>query len=509
MPPAETAPGRQGSGDRAGRPVIVWFRRDLRVADNPALAAAVAAGRPVIPLFILDEGRGTPSLGGASKWWLDRSLAALARQLASLGSPLVLRRGRAELELIDLVQETGAAAVLMNRLFEPAEWARDAEIAHELKTSGVDCRGFNGTLLSTPGAVLTGAGRPFKVFTPFLKALLAQAGPPVLPAAPPRLAPGPNVRSEDLASWRLGPASPDWSTGFDWTPGEAGAAQALSVFVANGLADYSRGRDRPAANACSRLSPHLHWGEIHPWRIVGTVRAAAAATPALKPEADKFVAEIAWREFSAHLLHHFPHLPERSFHPRYDAMEWRQDEDGFAAWTRGRTGYPIVDAGMRQLWTTGWMHNRVRMIAASFLVKDLLIDWRRGQEWFRDTLVDADLASNSQNWQWVAGSGADASPFFRVLNPTTQGEKFDPDGDYVRRWAPELARLPSKWIHAPFAAPAQVLKDAGVRLGETYPKPIVDHAAARLRALAALKAVNGDRPAADARARATPSFVRR
>ncbi|HEY0925796.1 deoxyribodipyrimidine photo-lyase [Brevundimonas sp.] len=490
MPTAATAPGEPEAGADAGRPVIVWFRRDLRLADNPALAAAAATGRAVIPLYILDEGSGAHPLGGASRWWLDRSLAALERQLELLGSPLVLRRGRAELELIDVVQETGAAAVFMNRLFEPEAWARDADIAHELKAAGVECRGFNGTLLSRPGEILTGAGQPYRVFTPFLKALLAQVRPPVLPAAPSRLTAGPNVRSEDRTSWGLGPRSPDWSTGFEWKPGEAGAGAALSTFVAGGLADYSRGRDRPASNATSRLSPHLHWGEVHPWRVVETVRAAAETRPALAPEVDKFVAEIVWREFSAHLLHHFPTLPERSFHPKYDAMAWRRDEGGFAAWTRGRTGYPIVDAGMRQLWTTGWMHNRVRMIVASFLVKDLLIDWRKGQDWFRDTLVDADLASNSQNWQWVAGSGADASPFFRVFNPVTQGEKFDPDGEYVRRWVPELARLPSKWIHAPFAAPAQALRGAGVRLGESYPEPIVDHAAARLRALAALKAVN-------------------
>lgn len=465
-------------------PVIVWFRRDLRLADNPALTHAAATGRPILPCYILDRTE-SPAPGGAARWWLGKSLKALGVNLIAAGSPLVLRSGHPEVELPRLAEEIGAGLVVMNRLFEPAAWARDAEIAHELKSGGVDCRGYNGSLLCTPGSVLNGSGQPYRVFTPFSKSLLSTAEPRDLAPAPTALSPVPDVGSEAVDDWNLEPSSPDWSKGFDWMPGEAGAHRNLGEFVQGGLARYSSGRDKPAEHgSSSRLSPHLHWGELHPWRVVESVRAAKAPAS----ESDVFIREIVWREFSAHLLHHFPYLPERSFRPEYDAFEWRDDPDGFKAWTQGRTGYPIVDAGMRQLWKTGWMHNRVRMIVASFLVKDLLIDWRKGQAWFWDTLVDADLANNSQNWQWIAGSGADASPFFRVFNPTTQGEKFDPEGDYVRRWVPELAALPARWIHTPHDAPADVRSAAGVT-PMTYPKPIVDHKAARERALEALKQI--------------------
>jgi len=470
-------------------PVILWFRRDLRVADNPALNAAAATGRPVIPVYILDEaGDGRPR-GAASRWWLDGSLRALAASLKARGAPLVLRRGHAESELRRLIDETGADTVLMNRLFEPDAWTRDADLAHGLTDDGVECRGFNGSLLAKPGSILTGSGGPYKVFTPFRNALLARAVPPPHTTGPRAIAAVAGLASDAIDDWALRPTRPDWSTGFDWTPGEAEAVDVLHRFTGSALKTYSKGRDHPAEIGGSRLSPYLHWGEIHPWRVIDAVQTAAADGRAPRAEADKFIAEIAWREFSAHLLHAFPQIVERSFRPEYDAFPWRDDEAGFRAWTRGRTGYPIVDAGMRQLWTTGWMHNRVRMIVASFLVKDLLIDWRRGEAWFWDTLVDADLASNVQNWQWVAGSGADASPFFRIFNPTAQGQRFDADGDYVRRWVPELAALPAKWIHAPWTAPAEVLARAGVRLGQAYPKPVVDHAEARDRALEALKAI--------------------
>jgi deoxyribodipyrimidine photo-lyase len=471
------------------RPVVLWFRRDLRLADSPALNEAAATGRPVIALYILDEdGDGRP-LGAASKWWLDGSLRALAGSLKDRGASLVMRRGHAESELRRLIEETGADIVFMNRLFEPDAWTRDADIAHSLKADGVECRGFNGSLMAKPGSVLTGTGGPYKVFTPFRNALLAKAEPPPHTTGPRELASVRGLESDDIDDWGLRPTRPDWSTGFDWKPGEAAAVEALHAFTGSALNTYSKGRDHPAEIGGSRLSPHLHWGEIHPWRVIEAVRMAAADGRAPQAEADKFVSEIAWREFSAHLLHAFPQIVDRSFRPEYDAFAWREDEAGFRAWTRGQTGYPIVDAGMRQLWTTGWMHNRVRMIVASFLVKDLLIDWRRGEAWFRDTLVDADLANNVQNWQWVAGSGADASPFFRIFNPTAQGQRFDADGDYVRRWVPELSTLPAKWIHAPWTAPDDVLAKAKVRLGHDYPKPIVDHGEARDRALAALKDV--------------------
>ncbi|MNI05077.1 Deoxyribodipyrimidine photo-lyase [compost metagenome] len=343
--------------------------------------------------------------------------------------------------------------------------------------------------MARPGAVRTGAGKPYRVFTPFLKALL-QAAPdgPATPA-PDALVTPEGPAGDDIDAWGLHPSAPDWSRGFDWTPGEAGAAAALADFIAGGLKDYAVGRDVPGRRGTSRLSPHLHWGEISPRGVVRAVRAAAAEGRVAPAQADKFVAEIGWREFSAHLLHQFPYMAERAFRPEFDAMPWRADPEGLAAWKKGRTGYPLVDAGMRELWAAGWMHNRVRMVVASFLVKHLLIDWREGEAWFWDTLVDADLASNVQNWQWVAGSGADAAPYFRIFNPVAQGEKFDPDGRYVRRWLPELRALPDRWLHAPWTAPAAVLAEAGIRLGRTYPRPIVDHGAARARALDALKSL--------------------
>jgi deoxyribodipyrimidine photo-lyase len=472
-------------------PVLLWFRRDLRLADNPALNHAHATGRPVLPVYIHDEGTAVRPAGAASLWWLDKSLRALAASLAGRGATLILRRGDSEAELRRLIEETGADRVFLNRLFEPAAWARDADIAHALKAEGIECKGYNGTLMTRPGTVLNGSGGPYKVFTPFLKALLATAEAPAHTTGPRDLSGAPGLDSDRVEDWGLHPTRPDWSGGFDWTPGEAGAETALATFVAGGLADYGVGRDIPSRPATSRLSPHLHRGEISPWRAIAAARAAAGAGKVKPSEADKFVAEIGWREFSAHLLHHFPSLPERAFRPEYDAFPWLEDEAGFTAWTRGLTGYPIVDAGMRQLWTTGWMHNRVRMIVASFVIKDLLIDWRRGEQWFWNTLVDADLASNAQNWQWVAGSGADASPYFRIFNPVTQGQKFDADGLYIKRWCPELAGVPAKWVHAPWTAPPEVLRDARVRLGFDYPRPIVDHAEARDRALAALKVVTG------------------
>ncbi|WP_426016818.1 cryptochrome/photolyase family protein [Brevundimonas sp. DWR2-3-1b1] len=474
----------------ATKPVILWFRRDLRLHDNPALNHAAETGRPILPVFILDRNPDRQT-GAASLWWLDKSLRALDASLQARGSRLILRSGDSLTQLQKLIQETNADAVFMNRLFEPQAFERDAEIAHALKADAVDCRGFNGSLLCRPGAMLNGTGGPYKVFTPFLKALLAQAEPPAHTTGPRAIDTPIAIESESINDWKLHPTEPDWSKGFDWTPGEDGASTALSDFLAHGLKAYAVGRDHPDRPATSRLSPHLHWGEISPWRAVERARDAAAAGKVPAAEAEKFVAEIGWRDFSAHLLHHFPTMPDRAFRPEFDAMPWRDDPKGLEAWKRGRTGYPLVDAGMRQLWATGWMHNRVRMVVASFLVKHLLIDWREGEAWFWDTLVDADLASNVQNWQWVAGSGADAAPYFRIFNPIAQGEKFDAKGGYVRRWVPELRALPDRWLHAPWTAPVEVLRDAGVRLGKDYPHPILDHGQARARALDALKTVSG------------------
>lgn len=477
-------------------PVLLWFRRDLRLADNPALAAAMATGRPIVPVFILDEAPERRPAGAASRWWLDKSLRRLAEAIAARGGRLILCRGDSEAILLELLAATGADRVILNRLFEPDASARDSDLAHALRANGVEVKGYNGTLLTQPGAVRTGGDGPYKVFTPFLRTLLAATTPPpVLPDTSGAGFADAGLASEELHRWALHPTSPDWSGGFDWTPGEAGALEALRRFTTGPLADYARLRDLPGNAGTSRLSPHLHWGEISPWRAVSAARDAAAAGRVSPAEADKFIAEIGWREFSAHLLAEFPHISTRAFRPEYDTMPWRGDPAGLAAWQRGQTGYPVVDAGMRQLWTTGWMHNRVRMIVASFLVKHLLIDWRYGEAWFRDTLVDADLASNVQNWQWVAGSGADAAPYFRIFNPITQGQKFDPEGHYVRRWVPELGRLGDRWLHAPWTAPPEVLRDAGVRLGGTYPRPIVEHEVGRKRALDALKTIGETRSA--------------
>ncbi|MBN8552405.1 MAG: deoxyribodipyrimidine photo-lyase [Caulobacterales bacterium] len=475
------------------RPVILWFRRDLRLGDNPALAAAIETGRPVIAAYIHDPKLDGRAMGGASAWWLDKSLRALAADLSGRGSSLVVRAGDAETEIEKLVEETKASDLFLNRMFEPIAWARDARLAETLKGRGVQAHGFNATSLATPGAVCTQAGEPFKVFTPFNRALWDQARPRQSRCAPDHIrGPDSPMTGINIDSLALHPRRPDWSTGFsDWTPGEAGALVALDRFLDQALADYSGDRDRPDREGTSRLSPHLHFGEIDPWRVATAARTAAEGGEVPYAQAEKLCAELAWREFSIQLLTAFPTLASENYKNGFDRMAWRDDPAGLAAWTQGRTGYPIVDAGMRQLWATGWMHNRVRMIVASFLIKDLLIDWREGERWFWDCLVDADAASNAQNWQWVAGSGADASPFFRIFNPITQGEKFDPRGDYVRRWVPELAALPADWIHRPWTAPPMELAAAGVGLGETYPAPIVDHATARNRALDALKATRG------------------
>ncbi|MEN0652162.1 MULTISPECIES: cryptochrome/photolyase family protein [Hyphobacterium] len=474
-PSASTSPG----------PVIVWFRQDLRLCDNPALHQAVDSGQPVIPVFILDDDTpGRWRWGGASRWWLHHSLTALAASLETCGVHLVLRSGRSDTVIAELVEETGASAVFWNRCYEPFARTRDEAIKSALKDKGVDVASFNGALLAEPWTIRTRAGDPYRVFTPFWRAEREVIDPADPLPAPKSLKPWKSIASDDLADWALTPSRPDWANGFTqvWTPGESGARARLASFLDERLASYADGRDRPDRDDTSGLSPHLHWGEVSPRQVWHATRRAAEGR-----NADKFLSEVGWREFSYNLLFHFPHFPDRNYQDRFDAFPWADNEAGFSAWTRGMTGYPIVDAGMRQLWQTGSMHNRVRMITASFLIKDLMIDWRRGQDWFWDTLVDADLANNSASWQWVAGSGADAAPYFRIFNPVTQGEKFDPDGKYVKRFVPELAKLPVKYIHAPWTAPESVLAQAGIRLGTTYPEPIIDHSEARDRALAAFK----------------------
>ena len=485
---------------------IVWFRHDLRLDDNPALTAAAARGA-VVPVFIWAPEEEAPwEPGAASRWWLHHTLEKLSATLTQAGVPLVIRRGPSLAALQGLAKDVAATHVAWNRRYEPAVVKRDTAIKQALAAAGLVAESFNGSLLFEPSRVATKEGRPYQVFTPFWRALLAReepaepVGPPrTLRAVSPARAAGRAAgRSKPLSvdDLRLLPAL-DWATTMKqtWEPGEAGARAGLKTFLGRRLADYGGERDRPDHAGTSGLSPHLHFGEISPRRLWHAVRELAGGKPAARiagsPEV--FLRELGWREFANHLLFHFPHTADAPLRADYASFPWVDDPVGLAAWQRGRTGFPIVDAGMRQLWATGWMHNRVRMIVASFLVKDLRVTWLAGARWFWDTLVDADLAANTLGWQWAAGCGADAAPYFRIFNPTTQGTKFDPDGEYVRRWVPELAELPSRDIHAPAEAKPAVLRDAGVAIGRVYPEPIVDHAEARKLALAALQKVTRSR----------------
>ena len=465
-------------------PVIAWFRRDLRIADNPALAAAARTG-PVIPVYVhapADESPWSP--GAASDWWLHHSLAALTADLARLGAPLLLRRGPAAAVLADLVRTTGAVAIHFSRRFEPGAVAQEAAVRRALEPLGVAVYAHISNLLHDPSTLRTTTGGPYRVFTPFWRALAASAIAPPEPD-PRRLhAAAPQLSSEPLDSLTLLP-SRDWANEFSphWQPGEKSATRRLAAFLGAPAADYPSARDRPDLEGTASLSPHLHFGEIGPRACWHFARAAAAADPQSAAGIEAWLRQLTWREFAHHLLHHFPHTTDSPLRPEFERFPWQPDPAHLRAWQRGGTGYPIVDAGMRQLWRTGWMHNRVRMIAASFLVKDLLQPWQEGARWFWETLLDADLANNTLGWQWVAGCGADAAPFFRIFNPVTQGTKFDPDGAYIRRWVPELARLSTRFIHAPWQAPPAECAAAGIALDQTYPAPIVDHARAREAAL--------------------------
>jgi deoxyribodipyrimidine photo-lyase len=458
---------------------LIWLRQDLRLADNPALAAA--APGPVVLAFVLDED-GPWRPGGATRWWLHHSLAALSQALTARGNRLVLLKGDALAEIPRLAATIGATAVHWNRRWEPGEPAREAEMARRLAASGIGHRAFAADLLFEPGTVRTKTGGSFQVFTPFWRAALAlpESARPLPSPAALSLPPGvPDGMALDALG--LMPAIPWWRTMAEtWQPGEDGAAARLADFLDHGLEAYDRERDRPDHDGTSMLSPHLALGEISPRQIWHAVRTRAPSTGA-----ETFLKELGWREFSHQLIASFPDLATAPLQPAFAAFPWAEDDAALAAWCQGRTGFPIVDAGMRQLWATGWMHNRVRMIVGSFLVKDLLLPWQAGERWFWDTLVDANAAANAASWQWVAGCGADAAPYFRVFNPITQGEKFDPAGSYVRRWVPELAGLPDQYIHKPWEAPPLILAGARVRLGVSYPAPMVDHAKARLRALAA------------------------
>ncbi len=478
-------------GSVAG-PVIVWFRNDLRVADNAALSAAVETGLPVVCMFIRDQSGPVRANGAAQTWWLHHSLVALDEKLRAIGTRLVFRSGETAAVLDAVIAETGASHVFWNRRYDPAAIPLDGSIKSDLKAGGVDVRTFDGQLLHEPTQVKTGSGGPFKVYSPFWRAFntLPEPRPPY--AAPLKLSDGSGrIQSERLEDWNLLPTKPDWAQGMnvEWTPGEDGAAARLDAFLDGAVHGYADDRNLPGHLSTSKLSPHLAMGEITPFQIWHASGDTAAATPR---DIDKFRSEVGWREFAYHLLFHFPKLANDNYNSSFNAFPWSEARaDVLKAWQRGQTGYPIVDAGMRELWTTGWMHNRVRMIVASFLIKHLMIDWREGEKWFWDTLVDACPANNPASWQWVAGSGADAAPYYRIFNPILQGEKFDGDGAYVRKWVPEIRALPDKFLHKPWEAPLSVLKDSGVKLGETYPRPIVDHDTARQRALSAFKSLKG------------------
>ena len=459
-----------------GFTTIVWFRFDLRISDNAALYAASQNG-PVIPLFIWSPSEEDFAPGAASKWWLHSSLTKLEKSLDRIGGKLILKTGTALEALKSVLQQTGAQAVFWNRRYEPITCKRDKLISTELKKAGIEVKTFKANLLSEPDEIENKTGRPFKVFTPFWKECLKRLNPPA-PLDPPKQISGHtgSIKSQRLTELNLEPV-PDWAEGMrnNWNPGEAGASQNLKLFIRNASRDYSEARNFPDRSGTSRLSPHLRFGEISPKQIWHSIKDSGEP----KWKESHFLSELGWREFGYHLLHHFPHTVKEALRPAFNRFPWADNPKHLRAWQLGQTGYPFVDAGMRELWTTGWMHNRVRMVVASFLVKHLLIHWRHGADWFWDTLVDADLASNTQGWQWTAGCGADAAPYFRIFNPTTQAKKFDPNGDYIRRWVPELRHLSVPEIFEPSTSVDEHL----------YPKPLVNHSQARTRALKAFEKI--------------------
>ena len=452
---------------------IVWFRRDLRLTDNPALAAACETGDRVVALYVHspeDEGEWVP--GAASRWWLHHSLARLSESLRERGGELIIRRGPTLDALLRVAHESGAGRVYWNRLYEPAIVARDTRIKVALRDAGFEAESFNAALLVEPWETRTAQGDPYRVFTPFWRSCLGMLDTRPRPLPAPRRIPAPVPPPRGLAVEELGlRPTIRWDEGLAaaWAPGEQAALARLETFCEGAMAGYGDGRNRPDLASTSRLSPHLHFGEVGPRQCLAAVRNAVVERPGAQPSADAFIRQLGWREFAHHLLHHFPQTATQPLDARFEQFPWEPRANWLEAWQRGRTGYPIVDAGMRELWTTGWMHNRVRMVVASLLTKNLRQPWLEGARWFWDTLVDADLANNTLGWQWTAGCGADAAPFFRIFNPALQAGRYDPSGHYVRRWVPELA---------------------GDRLGESdYPPPIVDFRESRTAALAAYGAI--------------------
>lgn len=476
---------------------IVWFRQDLRLTDNPAFSLAVANGQ-IVPVFIADATTPVSAVpGGASQWWLHHSLLSLS---ISLNNQLVVKEGNPLTVIQALIAEYNATHVVWNRLYEPWQIKRDANIKTELKRQGTVVDSFNGSLLWEPMSVLKKDETPYKVFTPFYrKGCLTRQSPRLPVAKPEQISIHANAQFDLDALISLG-LMPDiqWYKEFEanWQPGESGAANRLYRFIDGAATQYQNDRNLPAVKGTSLLSPHLHFGEVSPNQVWYAILGAFENAFENK-DLDVYLSELGWREFSYYLLFHFPQLPTKNFNARFDYFPWRKSEVDLVAWQSGNTGIPIIDAGMRELYRTGYMHNRVRMVVGSFLVKNLLVDWRDGERWFWDTLLDADMASNSSGWQWVAGSGADASPYFRIFNPILQGEKFDAEGEYVKQYCPELRKLPKKFIHKPWEAPAEILRACDVELGITYPKPIIDLKGSRMRALdafAELKSITQQHP---------------
>lgn len=465
-------------------PVVVWFRQDLRLKDNPALMAAHQTGRPIVPVYILDdETSGKWKLGAASRWWLHESLKSLNE---SLGDKLCLQIGPAQKILNKVIQELGVRMVYWNRCYEPWRIQRDSRIQEVLAAEGIEVHTFNGSLLFEPQMTLKNDGTPYKVFTPFFqKGCLGKGIEPRPPEKVPKKLLILKHDSMALSHLKLLPTIA-WHRKLAnyWQPGEVGAQTRLKEFLKNGLKNYKEGRNHPARNNVSRLSPHLHFGEISPNEVWYAAKQKMIANQC-RADGDHFLRELGWREFSNNLLYHFPELPRENLQKKFDAFPWRKDAESLKRWQQGQTGYPIVDAGMRELWETGYMHNRVRMIVGSFFVKNLMLHWHDGEDWFWDTLVDADLANNSASWQWIAGCGADAAPYFRIFNPVTQGKKFDADGEYIRRFVPELSKVPLRYLHNPWEAPDEILAGAGLKLGEDYPLPIVNLEESRNQALKA------------------------
>ncbi len=475
--------------------IIVWFRRDLRLTDNPALHWATQQKRPVLCVYINDtQATDDNKPGGASRWWLHHSLLALDSQLSNCGNKLHLISGSPDESMYKLVEATGADTVVWNRRYEPSAIALDSAIKKHLIDIGHTVTSFPGNYCHEPWQVQREGKHPYKVFTAYWRASLKHATLAVAGADTDTATDGPEkilcyrgkgCSGVNIESLGLLPTLP-WADQFadTWQPGEAGAAIRLQQLLDGAISHYSEGRDLPAVEGTSRLSPHLAFGEISPRQITAAI-ADRVVSGELKDDdnTETYRKEIGWRDFACHLLYHFPHTTENPLDVRFKKFPWKKNKKALQRWQQGNTGIPLVDAGMRQLWQTGWMHNRVRMVVGSLLIKNMGIHWLEGARWFWDTLLDADLASNTMGWQWVAGSGADAAPYFRVFNPVRQGERFDPDGDYIRQWVPEIAKLGKKTIHAPWTASDTELANAGIVLGKTYPKPIVDLAQSRKDAL--------------------------